>query len=114
MVRAVIMLSVLLAVASCGLFGGFGNASNRAETENTLPFKAKLSKGEGRAYSVAVAHKGSGVAELRESVRFEATKYCLLTFGGSDAEWQIDPASQDWAFTQDGDTLTFRGECTAI
>jgi len=79
--RAVIMLALLLSVASCGLFGGFGNASKRAETENTLPFKAKLSKGEGRAYSVAVVHKGSGVAELRESVRFEATKYCLLTFG---------------------------------
>ncbi len=114
MARALIMMAVMLSVASCGLFGGQRNAANRAESENELPFKAKLSKGEGRAYSVAVVHKGSSVADLRESVRFEATKYCLLTFGGSDAEWQMDPASQDWAFTQDGDRLIFRGECTAV
>lgn len=114
MARVVIMVAVMLSVASCGLLGGQRNAANRAETENTLPFKAKLSRGEERAFSVAVVHKGSGVADVRESVRFEATKYCLLTFGGSEAEWQMDARSQDWAFTQDGDRLIFRGECTAL
>lgn len=114
MVRAALIALLLCSVASCGLFGGQRNAANRAESENELPFKAKLSKGEDRAFSVSVVHKGSGVAEVRESVRFEATKYCLLTFGGSDAEWQMDPASRDWAFTQDGDRLVFRGECTAL
>lgn len=113
MLRGLLIISLALAVASCGRLG-IGNASKRAETENQLPFKAKLSKGEGRAFSVAVKNKGAGVAQVRESVRFEATKYCLLTFGGSDSEWQMSAASQDWAFAQDGDELIFNGTCTAL
>lgn len=113
MLRGLLIISLALVVTSCGRLG-LGNASKRAETENTLPFKAKLSKGEDRAFSVAVVNKGAGVAQVRESVRFEATKYCLLTFGGSDAEWQISPVSKDWAFSQDGDKLIFNGECTVL
>lgn len=113
MLRLALIISLILSVASCGRLG-IGNASKRADTENALPFKAKLSKGEGRAFSVSVVHEGNGVDEVRESVRFEATKYCLLTFGGSDARWNTDPATQDWAFTQDGKSLIFNGECTAL
>ena len=113
MLRVALIISLALAVASCGRLG-LGNAGKRAETENTLPFKAKLKKGDARAFTVSVVHKGSGVSDLRESVRFEATKYCLLTFGASDAAWEINPASNDWAFTQDGDSLIFNGECTAL
>ncbi len=113
MLRGLLIISLALAVASCGRLG-IGNASKRAETENTLPFKAKLKKGEERDFAVTVANKGAGVAEVRESVRFEATKYCLLTFGGSDVEWTINPASKDWAFSQDGDSLTFNGRCSAL
>lgn len=113
MLRLVVIISLVLSVASCGRLG-IGNASKRADTDRTLPFKAKLRKGEGRAFAVSVAHEGNGVADVRESVRFEATKYCLLTFGGSDAAWQTDPATRDWAFTQDGSSLMFNGECTAL
>lgn len=113
MLRGVLIITLALVVACCGRLG-IGNASKRAETENVLPFKAKLSKGEGRDFSVAVKNKGAGVAQVRESVRFEATKYCLLTFGGSDADWQMSAASKDWAFAQDGDELIFKGTCTAL
>ena len=113
MLRGLLIISLALAVASCGRLGT-GNASKRAETENQLPFKAKLSKGEGRGFSVSVENKGAGVAQVRESVRFEATKYCLLTFGGSDAEWQTSPTSKDWAFVQDGTKLIFKGTCTVL
>lgn len=111
--RGLLILSLAATVTSCGRLG-IGNGSKRAETERELPFKAKLKKGEERAFTVSVANKGAGVAQVRESVRFEATKYCLLTFGGSDAEWQISPVSKDWAFTQDGDKLVFNGKCTAL
>jgi hypothetical protein len=112
MLRLLLILSLVASLASCGRLG-IGNASSRADTDVALPFKARLSKGEDRAFTVSVAHKGSGVAEVRESVRFEATKYCILTYGGSDADWLIDPATNDWAFNQDGDRLIFQGECTA-
>lgn len=113
MLRVLLIVTLTFAVASCGRLG-IGNGSKRAETENTLPFKAKLKKGDEKDFTVTVANKGAGVEQVRESVRFQATKYCLLTFGGSDAEWQINPVSKDWAFTQDGDKLVFRGECTAL
>ena len=111
MVRALLITALVFSVASCGRLG-LGNASKRGEAERALPFKAKLSKGEERDFSVSVVHKGAGLDQVRESVRFEATKYCLLTFGGSDAEWQISPTSNDWAFTQDGDKLIFNGACS--
>ena len=78
-----------------------------------MPFRAKLAKGEEkRNFSVAVVHNGSGVEEVRESVRFPATRYCLLTFGGSEVDWAIDSATGDWAFVQNGDKLIFNGRCT--
>ena len=113
MLRVTLIAALILSTAACGRFG-IGDQSRRAESNVELPFRAKLSKGEERAFTVAVTHEGNGVEEVRESVRFEATKYCLLNFGGSDAEWEIDPASEDWAFTQDGAQLIFAGECTAI
>lgn len=110
--RGFLLCALALALSGCGLFGE-RNAANRGDTDRPLPFDAELSRGEDRAFFVAVEHEGNGVEALRESVRFEATKYCLLGFGGSDADWLIDPATDDWAFRQDGRELIFQGECTA-
>ena len=38
--------------------------------------------------------------DVRESVRFPVTRYCISAYGGSDADWEIDPATGDWAFTR--------------
>ncbi|MEM7470838.1 MAG: hypothetical protein AAF340_05745 [Pseudomonadota bacterium] len=107
--RACLALLVIATVVSCGQ----RNSVQRADAPIELPFKAKLSKGEARGFSVSVDNEGKDLEEVRESVRFEATKYCLGTFGGSDADWVIDPATNDWAFNQDGSRLIFNGECTA-
>lgn len=111
MIRAALILLICLGVAAgCSRKGTRG-----AETERELPFKAKFSKSgdDPRNIEVRVQNKGAGVEQVRESVRFQATKYCLLNFGGSDADWRIDPVSQDWAFTQDDKNLTFFARCTA-
>ena len=115
MTRIVLLgLVVAVGLTGCGRFG-LGDRSKGADTERDLPFRAKLSKGEDkRDISISVENKGEGVEAVRESVRFEATKYCLLNFGGSDAEWAIDPTSEDWAFTQDGSALVFEARCVAI
>lgn len=111
--RAIIILALSLPVASCGtvknLTGIGGPKAARA-----LPYKARLAKGsDRREFTVAVTNKGAGVAEVRESVRFPATEYCLFQYGSSDAEWDIDPVTGDWAFEQDGGKLLFAGRCTA-
>lgn len=113
MIRAIVILAVALSVASCGVLRS--DKSKGAASERELPFKAKLSKGsdDKREISIAVRNRGAGVEEVRESVRFEATKYCLLNFGGSEAEWQMDATGAEWAFTQDGDALVFKARCSA-
>lgn len=94
-------------------FSGLGSGSGQnAESENVLPFKAKLQDGEDPAdFTVSVANQGAGVKEVRESVRFEGTKYCLNTNGSSDIDWALGDETGDWAFTQDGDVLVFSGRC---
>ncbi|MEM6408118.1 MAG: hypothetical protein AAF700_06825 [Pseudomonadota bacterium] len=110
MLRGLVLIALVGSVAACG----GRNSVQRADAPIELPFKAKLSKGEARDFSVSVDSEGKGLEEVRESVRFEATKYCLGTFGGSDATWTTDPATGDWAFNRDGTRLIFNGECTAL
>ncbi|MEM7719417.1 MAG: hypothetical protein AAF222_09440 [Pseudomonadota bacterium] len=84
------------------------------QSDRALPFRARLSKGDDRRdITVRVRAGGVAVSDVRESVRFPATRYCLTTFGGSDTRWIIDPATGDWAFARDGQDMIFQGRCTA-
>ena len=109
--KVVILGTVILMLAGCGvrdrLFGTGG------QPDRALPFKAKLVRGEDRRdFQVQVKAGGATVDQARESVRFQATRYCIKRYGGSDADWQIDPATGDWAFTRNGDEMVFSGRCT--
>ena len=91
-------------------FGGAGTGSPSAPLE----FRASLQRGEDRRdFTVRVRAGGATVGQVRESVRFQSTRYCLPTFGKSDAEWTIDPDTGDWAFTRDGADMIFSGRCLA-
>ena len=100
--RFVALGGVILSLSGCGIFGGNGNGflglgglfGDGGAAEAGLPYQAKLSKGEDpRQMVIAVAAGGVAVADVRESVRFVATRYCIETFGGSDTDWVIDPAT---------------------
>ena len=89
-------------------FGGAGEGSPSAPLE----FRARLQRGDDRRdFAVRARAGGATVDQVRESVRFQATRYCLPTFGGSESEWEIDPATDDWAFTRDGSDMIFSGRC---
>lgn len=106
---------LILSLAGCGTIGGvrdrlFGTGGT---PDQALPFRAKLVKGEDRRdFQVRVRAGGSNVGQVRESVRFHATRYCISSYGGSETDWQIDPATGDWAFSRDGDEMVFAGRCT--
>ena len=116
--RGVLLSVVILAtlpLEGCGTIGDAwnglwgGNLSDRP-----LPYRAKLSKGQDRRdFLVRVNAGGVGVDAVRESVRFPATRYCLKTFGASDADWLINPDTGDWSFARDGSNMIFKGRCTA-
>lgn len=111
MVRIFLLLTLVCALTSCSVFSR--DKSRRADTERELPFRASLTKGDDkRDVAVSVVHKGEDLDAVRESVRFQATKYCLLNFGGSDAEWEIDPETADWAYIDAGDTWVFSARCS--
>lgn len=111
MVRLLVLISFGLVLSGCGIQQRlFGSEADRA-----LPYQAKLTKGEEDAREIAVSVKATtaSVAQVRESVRFQATRYCLETFGGADTLWSRDSATGDWAFTRDEDEMVFRGRCVA-
>ena len=106
---AALLLPFLL--AGCGLFGGPGSGSVPA---SELPYEARLSEGDDpRDVSVTVTAPGASVADVRESVRFPVTRYCLNQFGKSDARWDVDAQTNDWSFIRSDDAMVFNARCTA-
>jgi hypothetical protein len=40
------------------------------------------------------------------------TRYCLATFGTSEADWATDPATGDWAVTRTENGAVLQARCT--
>ena len=113
LMRIIIFVCIALMLSGCGIRERlFGSGAGQADA--ALPFRANLSKGDDRRdFTIRVRAGGVSVPDVRESVRFQATRYSLATFGGSDTRWQIDPATGDWAFVRDGQDMIFAGRCLA-
>ena len=109
--RHVIAVALALSLTACGLIRP---QTGEGVSATALPYRASLSRGEDRRdVAVTVRALGASVDDVRESVRFHVTRYCLPTFGASSADWTIDPATGDWAFVQDGETMIFTARCTS-
>lgn len=109
--RVIVIGLLFLSLAGCSLIRPFGGEGVSA---TALPFDAKLARGEDpRDVSVTVKAASAGVEDVRESVRFPVTRYCLSTFGASAADWTVDPVTGDWAFVRDGESMVFTARCTA-
>lgn len=113
MLRAAVLLAMigsLTAVTACGRLG----SGRKTQQEAGLPFRTSLSKGaDPRDITVTVQAPGATLDAVRESVRFEATRYCLLNRGSSAADWTMDAASGDWAYQVAGENLVFTARCRA-
>ena len=120
--KYVVFAVALTSLAGCGVLGGNGNGflglgrffGDGGSDAAGLPYRASLQRGDDRRdFEVRVEAGGVGVADVRESVRFPATRYCIETYGRSDVDWAVDPATGDWAFTRSGESMIFQGRCTA-
>ena len=110
--KVVILCCAALTLSGCGVVRGWFNGDGVAS--DALPYRARLTKGEdARDLRISVNAPGATVDMVRESVRFEATRYCLKTYGGSDADWATDPVTRDWSFTRDSEAMVFAARCTA-
>lgn len=76
-------------------------------------YPADLTKsGERREeFSVAVRDPGQGIDGAREAGRYEATRYCVETFGDSDIAWQPGYGPADGRAIAANGALILRGSC---
>lgn len=108
---------LIFAIVTMGLSGCSGvreRIFGAGEEAQGLPYRGVLARGtDRRDFTVRVRAGGVSVSDVRESVRFPATRYCLTTYGASDTRWVMDAATGDWSFTRDGSDMIFRGRCVA-
>lgn len=113
MTRATIGLALLLSLSGCGWIGDtfarFGGGPNA-----TMPYRASVNPGDDPRDLVVtvVAAPDVTLDEMRESARFAVTRYCIRSYGSSDADWAFDAASGDWAVTRTERTALLQARCT--
>lgn len=115
--RFLVIVGLIGLVSGLSACGAVGNMRERVfgvnPTDYGLPFRADLDTGETRReFTVTVRAGGASLAEARESARYPATRHCIERFSLSDVNWDIDPASGDWAVTrQENGNLVVSGQC---
>lgn len=108
--RTILVGCLIVSMAGCSLIRP---QTGEGVAASALPYRASLVRGEDRRdVTVTVKAAGASVEDVRESVRFPVTRYCISAYGGSEAEWDIGPSTGDWAFSRDGDNMVFSARCT--
>jgi len=114
MMRGVLILVLVSTVAGCATVDRLNPFGRKKIAEAGLSYRAALRADKDGLLTVSVKAPGEQVAGVRESVRYPVTRYCLKQRGVSDADWVLDAATGDWAYTSDGQgTLTFQARCRA-
>lgn len=112
-IRLLFAASLVFVFSGCSVLN-FGGPGSRAGTpEVPLPFDARIAIDRGaRDFTVSVAPEGAELETYRESVRYQATRVCLVRFGSSDVEWSTDPSNGEWSATRtDGGRIIYSGRC---
>ena len=86
--------------------------------DDRLPFdgqyyRAKASKVDGdlEQFQVTVQPVSTSFEGALEAGRYQATRYCVLTFGNSAIDWVIGPDQDPESYAIINDTLVLRGAC---
>jgi hypothetical protein len=62
-------------------------------------------------FEVTVSPASSSLEGAREAGRYEATRYCIGTFGTSNIDWVQGPDAEAGTLRISGDKLLLRGAC---
>jgi hypothetical protein len=122
MMRVVLLLALVLATASCGAVrntaGALGvgsSAAGRTTLEtNGVRYRARTTadREDRRSFTSSAGPTSPSLEGAVEAAVYQATRYCLLTFGGSDTEWITGPDTAPENLPLDGDLVTLTGRCT--
>ena len=122
MTRLLILGLVALSVAGCsrlqgaaGALGvGSGNAKRAQVESDGVRYRARADaeSEDKREFAITVSPVAINPEGAIEAGRYAATRYCLLTFGGSDKDWTSGPDKPIEELAVSDDTLTMLGRCT--
>ena len=122
--RYLIFLSLILTLSSCGVArnaaGALGvgkAAAKRTDVEiDGTRFRAKISteREDKRSFLVTGTPFAVNPEGAVEAAQYEATRYCLLTYGGSDIEWTIGPKTPVEELPVENDVVQLDGRCTQL
>lgn len=111
--RQILRGGVILCL-SAALLAACGN-----RRDNAIPFDGQFFRAVAKkidrtrdAFTVTVRPVSASFEGALQAGEYEATKYCILTFGSSDIDWEIGPDLDPEAYTIDGDQLLLSGTCT--
>ena len=113
MTRALIlMLGVSMLATACNRIDIRSPIQRGTGAETRLPYQASLRADRDGQLTVTVRAAGAGLAEVRESARYPVTRRCIERHGASAADWEVDPATGDWAFARDSaGSMVLRARC---
>lgn len=122
MMRVLILVAIMFGLSSCGLVrntaGALGvgsSAVNRTTVEaDGVRFRARttVTSDDRRDFDATAEPFAANPEGAVEAARYQATRYCLLTFGGSDTAWTVGPDTPPEELSVEDDTVTLSGRCT--
>lgn len=77
-------------------------------------FRAKVSREDRKArqgFTVKVSPVSSGFEGALQAGEYEATRYCIETYGTSDIDWIVGPEAEAESLPVVNNSLTMAGEC---
>ena len=101
------------AFALCvGLLAGCNSPEDRILFDGQF-FTSKIRKVERQidVFAVTVKPVSRSLKGAREAGRYEATVYCVNTYGSSDVIWTAGPDAPEGQLNIEKDTLTLQGRC---
>lgn len=105
-------LVLLALIGAVAVTTGCGRFSRKTASERTLPYASAVKDQKDGTLVVTVKAGGASLDAVRESARYPVTSHCLTRRGSSDADWTIDPATGDWAYSlDDKGTMTLGARC---
>lgn len=100
-------------IALCaGLLAGCTSSEDRIFFDGQF-YKSKVRKVERQldVFVVSVRPVSKSLKGAREAGRYEATVYCVNTYGSSDIIWTAGPDAPEGQLNIEKDTLTLQGRC---
>lgn len=120
--RIFILSVLILGLASCGVARNVGGrlgigagSARKAQVETDgIRFRARAipTKADRREFAVTVTPVAVRPEAALEAARYQANRYCLLTYGGSDTVWNVGPDQSIDQLPVTGDSVTLSGRCT--